>query len=138
MYEYKRTEPQLYTVGSYSSGKWEPESDWDTKEEAATRVHYLNGGENKPQKRSVYVETITEFAYEGNSFRIWKELPEGKEPTIQRLQVIDKVKELVDIEGKGLNLMEVAEKVLEIEGVNAVQVNSTGIEVGVVLYKDWP
>lgn len=37
----------LYTVGFYApDGKWNPESDWATKEEAAKRVHYLNGGIN--------------------------------------------------------------------------------------------
>ena len=49
-YVYKRTEFSpycLYTVGYYDpDGKWEPESDWDTTEEAAKRVHYLNGGVN--------------------------------------------------------------------------------------------
>jgi len=35
----------LYTVGFYShNGTWEPESDHATREEAAKRVHYLNGG----------------------------------------------------------------------------------------------
>jgi hypothetical protein len=34
----------LYTVGFYSpDGKWNPESDHDTKESASERVHYLNG-----------------------------------------------------------------------------------------------
>ncbi len=49
MYTYKRTEfsPfELYTVGTHDSGKWESESDHNTKEEAAKRVHYLNGGTN--------------------------------------------------------------------------------------------
>ena len=37
----------LYTVGFYDpSGKWQSESDHGTKEEAAARVHYLNGGKN--------------------------------------------------------------------------------------------
>ena len=48
MYCYKRTEfsPDcLYTVGYYApDGKWYPESDHDNSEEAAKRVHYLNGG----------------------------------------------------------------------------------------------
>ncbi len=44
MYVYIRTEPQLWTVGFYSpNGHWEPESDWDSPEKAAERVHYLNG-----------------------------------------------------------------------------------------------
>ena len=35
----------LYTVGFYDpSGRWQPESDHRSKEEAAARVHYLNGG----------------------------------------------------------------------------------------------
>ena len=44
MYVYIKSEPTLYTVGFYNpDGKWIPESDYDTKEEAAKRVHYLNG-----------------------------------------------------------------------------------------------
>jgi len=36
---------QLYIVGFYDpEGEWHPESDYDTREEAAKRVHYLNGG----------------------------------------------------------------------------------------------
>ena len=35
----------LYTVGFYDpSGRWQPESDHRSKDEAAARVHYLNGG----------------------------------------------------------------------------------------------
>ncbi len=46
MYVYIRSEPSLWTVGFYDpQGKWVPESDWPTKEEAAARVHWLNGGE---------------------------------------------------------------------------------------------
>ncbi len=38
-------EHDLYTVGHYSpDGKWEPESDFSKREDAAERVHYLNGG----------------------------------------------------------------------------------------------
>ena len=45
MYIYKRTEEQLWTVGYYDpSGKFQPESDHDTSEEAAKKVHWLNGG----------------------------------------------------------------------------------------------
>lgn len=44
-YVYRRTEPGLWTVGYYApDGTWMPESDYDDKEEAAARVHYLNGG----------------------------------------------------------------------------------------------
>lgn len=45
MYVYKQTEPGLWTVGFYTpQGEWEPESDHGSPEEAAERVHYLNGG----------------------------------------------------------------------------------------------
>lgn len=46
MYVYIQSERNLYTVGFYNpDGKWQPESDHDTSEEAANRVRYLNGGE---------------------------------------------------------------------------------------------
>jgi len=42
---YIRSEPGLWTVGFYDpEGKWHPDSDFDTSEKAAERVHYLNGG----------------------------------------------------------------------------------------------
>lgn len=45
MYVYIRSEKNLWTVGFYSpNGEWNPESDYDTPEKAAERVHYLNGG----------------------------------------------------------------------------------------------
>jgi hypothetical protein len=48
-YVYIKSEPQLWTVGFYNpQGKWQPESDWDIKEDAAKRVHYLNGRDNNP------------------------------------------------------------------------------------------
>lgn len=45
MYVYIQSEPNLWTAGFYDpKGKWQPESDHDTKEQAAERVHWLNGG----------------------------------------------------------------------------------------------
>lgn len=45
MYSYQKSEPGLWTVGQFKNdGKWEPESDWITSEEAAERAHWLNGG----------------------------------------------------------------------------------------------
>ena len=36
----------LWTVGFYDpDGRWQPESDHETAEAAAERVHWLNGGE---------------------------------------------------------------------------------------------
>jgi len=54
-YVYIKSEPQLWTVGFYRpeseptkyGGLWEPESDHDNREDAAKRVHYLNGGNDK-------------------------------------------------------------------------------------------
>lgn len=49
-YVYVQSEsgPDLFTVGFYTpAGNWEAESDWFTREEAAARVHFLNGGENE-------------------------------------------------------------------------------------------
>ncbi len=45
MWVYLRSEPNLYTVGFYDSdGEWQPDSDYCFREEAAERVHWLNGG----------------------------------------------------------------------------------------------
>jgi hypothetical protein len=42
---YIQSERTLWTVGFYRpDGRWEPESDHESKESAAERVHYLNGG----------------------------------------------------------------------------------------------
>lgn len=49
----------LHTVGHYTpDGKWTPESDHDTDERAAARVHWLNGGQNISQleKRLAHLE----------------------------------------------------------------------------------
>lgn len=44
MYVYVRSEPSLWTVGFYApDGKWEPESDHASSDEAARRVMWLNG-----------------------------------------------------------------------------------------------
>jgi hypothetical protein len=45
-YVYTQSEPGLYTVGFYAPDDdgWNAESDHRTAEEAAARVHYLNGG----------------------------------------------------------------------------------------------
>ncbi len=44
-YVYIRSESTLWTVGFYGpDGGWQPESDHESREEAAERVHYLNGG----------------------------------------------------------------------------------------------
>jgi len=49
MYVYIRCKSEmLWTVGFYDPrGEWHPESDWETPEKAAERVHWLNGGREK-------------------------------------------------------------------------------------------
>jgi len=47
MWVYQQTEPELWTVGYFDpDGRWHSDSDHDTKQEAAKRVHYLNGQES--------------------------------------------------------------------------------------------
>ena len=44
---YIRSEPGLFTVGFYSpDGEWHADSDWGNKDDAADRVHFLNGGKS--------------------------------------------------------------------------------------------
>ena len=48
-YIYLRSEPGLWTVGDYApDGKWCPESDHDSREDAAARVAWLNGSGEPP------------------------------------------------------------------------------------------
>ena len=48
-YVYIKSEEQLYTVGFYTpNNEWVGESDYGTREDAAARVHYLNGGSPGP------------------------------------------------------------------------------------------
>ena len=45
MYVYIKSEAHLWTVGFYRpDGIWESESDHNSPNEAAHRVHWLNGG----------------------------------------------------------------------------------------------
>lgn len=44
-YVYVNSEPGLWTVGFYDpSGQWHPDGDCDVRDDAANRVHFLNGG----------------------------------------------------------------------------------------------
>lgn len=49
MYVYIQSETELWTVGFYGpDGKWNPESDHASADEAVARVHWLNGGRDEP------------------------------------------------------------------------------------------
>lgn len=51
MYVYIESESNQFAVGFYDpSGNWHPESNCNTKSEAAKRVNYLNGGHKEPEK----------------------------------------------------------------------------------------
>lgn len=56
-YVYQRSEPSLWTVGTYASGAWEPESDHPSPELAAARVAHLNG-----DMSATVVELLDELA----------------------------------------------------------------------------
>ena len=48
MWVYIESEHNLWTVGFYApDGKWNHDSDHDTRESARERVNYLNGGRNE-------------------------------------------------------------------------------------------
>lgn len=50
MYVYIQSEPQCFTVGFYApDGEWHSESDHPTPQQAAERVHYLNGRKDDSQ-----------------------------------------------------------------------------------------
>lgn len=46
MWVYIKSKANLWTVGFYDpAGVWHPDIDFDNIQDAADRVHYLNGGE---------------------------------------------------------------------------------------------
>jgi hypothetical protein len=56
-------ETYIYTVGFYqpAAGQWYPVSDHSEEEEAAERVHYLNGGEQLAKVKAILSSTETEL-----------------------------------------------------------------------------
>lgn len=71
-YVYINSEPSLWTVGFYGpNGKWEPESDHSSIDDAADRVAELNGNPNKtnPNKKlRAALETIANKDYRGGLY----------------------------------------------------------------------
>ena len=48
---YSKSGKRLWTVGFYTpDGVWESDADYDSREEEAARVHYLNGGADETLK----------------------------------------------------------------------------------------
>lgn len=65
MYVYVRSEANLWTVGFFTpTGEWIAESDWDSRDGAALRVNWLNGG-GEPSDNTKAIEddnaTLEEF-----------------------------------------------------------------------------
>lgn len=59
MYVYLQLEPLLFTVGFYTpNGVWVSETDHGSKEEAADRVHYLNGGKLETSPTTIELASI--------------------------------------------------------------------------------
>jgi hypothetical protein len=59
MYVYIQSERELWTVGFYDPhGFWRPESDWESAQEAASRVHYLNGGRSAEDQKAANSDTL--------------------------------------------------------------------------------
>lgn len=57
MYVYRRTDPNLWTVGFYGPDGWVAESDFSSTERAAARVNYLNGGSSDYSQVVAAIET---------------------------------------------------------------------------------
>lgn len=65
-YVYQSFERGLWTVGFYDpSGKWHAESDHGSTDEAAKRVHYLNGG-SEPQPEAERSERLADAEYQAS------------------------------------------------------------------------
>ncbi|MGA2504211.1 MAG: hypothetical protein ABSG01_08995 [Anaerolineales bacterium] len=64
MWVYINSEPGLFTVGFYSpDGRWHGDSDHDSRDKAATRVHWLNGGGDKNVAKAMVNKLIDTTAY---------------------------------------------------------------------------
>jgi GH24 family phage-related lysozyme (muramidase) len=69
-YHYIQSEPGLWTVGTGTPKKdWEPESDHDTREAAAERVAFLNGGSALPKEAIANIQQIRGLVHENNVMR---------------------------------------------------------------------
>lgn len=68
----------LFVVGFYDpQGQWQPESDHSSREEAALRVHYLNGGSRPQDVLAVHITggviEVRRLARSLNVDKYWEE-----------------------------------------------------------------
>jgi hypothetical protein len=76
---YIKTELQLWTVGEYGpDGKFEPESDHGSPDEAAKRVRYLNGGADETADAELQALRSRASSLEAENERIAAELAETR------------------------------------------------------------
>lgn len=88
-YVYRLAEPGLWTAGYYDiNGAWCPEGDFSDREEAARRVNYLNGGDqrpgegikaNDPATRLIDVREVLELI-PWSPTTLWRKIRDGKFP----------------------------------------------------------
>ncbi len=64
MWVYRKTDTGTWTVGFYGPDKvWYPDQDYGSREEAVTRVNYLNGG--KLESAAIATAVVHEAAQKG-------------------------------------------------------------------------
>ncbi len=69
-YHYIQYEPGLWTVGiGRPKIDWKPESDHNTRESAAERVAFLNGGSVLPKEAIANVQQIRALVHKNNVMR---------------------------------------------------------------------
>lgn len=117
MWHYQKSESELWTVGHYGEGgKWKPESDWPTAEEAAERTSYLNGAGLSSGKlvreleQRLEAETTARVKDFGNAEKRLRKLEGAHARALPLLEQLDC--RTID---NGRQLAELGEKVLELE-----------------------
>ena len=79
-YVYESFESGLWTVGYYDQdGKWRPESDHKSPDEAGRQVNYLNGGTDPaaPQLRELLGEILADLKARNVGHRVEGQMPLG-------------------------------------------------------------
>jgi hypothetical protein len=86
-YVYIRSEPGLWTVGFYEDGDWTPESDHDSKDDAAERVAYLNGDEAADSAERLADENMYLGARLAEAERLLRRAQQALDGTSEQRQV---------------------------------------------------
>ncbi len=94
MYVYRRQKQSdccLFTVGFYTpEGEWIPEEDCFSKEEAARRVNYLNGGSGDSQKTAL-IKSVAGHLFVANEL-LWTHDPDATFDAAKRtIEFVDEI-----------------------------------------------